>query len=512
MRLRVQALCLFLLVISTRDFFSNNFMTIESVFFQAPVENSWPQVQKDASRSGYVSQTVGPPYQELWRKDTPPISSRVQPIIAEGLILLPSNDQSVYAFHTSNGQAAWSYPADGALVNSVAYDNGKVFFGSTDHFIYALNAGNGSLAWKYETGNTVKTAPVVADGKVFIGSSDGYMYALDQETGALAWRYFISAPIYDIAAYDNGKIFFFFFHSEEYALNTIFGDLQWSLPLPGQGKRDRWSFAGNGHVFFAPMLYGSHHQPLNAGTSLFHQDANPSIYNQPWSVQRQAILNHLAERPYYQPLFVVDQETGTIPFTPPILYASGGSMSPHSQPVLLPNGNANVIYRRSFGEPAHWGQTTNDALFTGELILSGSHTGDIDPVDRCQLGSGGWADCGDYQGAYTSDESATMVRSGDVLYLDIARGTYGLDTVEEERLPSVACYNKGTGPPFYVGDCLVTYDDYNYPGNGWRLDYDNILSEVSSDGNDLKRPTPIVGNVLYIFHYNTLVAVEGTIK
>jgi hypothetical protein len=255
------------------------------------------------------------------------------------------------------------------------------------------------------------------------------------------------------------------------------------------------------------MLNRSHHDPLIDGTRLFSAGANPLIYDKPWSVQRQAILDYLEAYPHHQPLFVIDQETGREAFTPPVLYASGGSQSPHSQPVLLPNGNANVIYRRSFGEPAQWGATTNDALATGELDLA---TGDVIPVDRCTPGAGGWANCGYYKGAYTSDESAALLRSGDVLYLDIARGLYGLDTASETMLPSIACFNEGAGPPFYVGDCLVTYDDYLWPGQGWRVDYADLRSEVDSDGNNTKRPTPIAGSVFYILHYNTLVAVEGT--
>ncbi|MGD2143667.1 MAG: hypothetical protein PVF54_04225, partial [Anaerolineae bacterium] len=237
------------------------------------------------------------------------------------------------------------------------------------------------------------------------------------------------------------------------------------------------------------------------------EDADPIIYSQPWPAQRQAIVDYLTDHPYHQPLFVVDQETGQGALTPPILYASGGSQSPHSQPVLLPNGNANVIYRRSFGEPAQYGQTTKDALFAGELDLA---TGDIVPVDRCQPGTGGWADCGDYKAPYISDESSALVRSGDILYLDTARGTLGLDIADEAVLPTIACYNTTSGGPFYVDDCLVTYGDYNPPPGGWRVRYDVLESEVSSDGNDVKRPTPIVGNVFYVFHYNTLVAVEGT--
>lgn len=469
---------------------------------------SWAQVQGDAQHSGYVSQTLGPPYSVLWRRDTPPVSARVQPVIAAGLVFLPSNDGCLYALSTSDGHTAWSYCTGGALVNSAAYDGGRVFFGSTDHHIYSVNA-DGSLAWRYETGSTVKTAPVVAEGRVFAGSSDGTMYALDETNGAVAWRYSTGAPIYDTAAYDNGRIFFGGMDSAGYALDAGAGALAWRVPIPGQGFRDRWTVAGNGYVYFAPMLQLSHHDALGPGTFLFRADTNPVIYNQPWETQRQAILNHLADNPFQQPLFVVNAISGTLAPTPAVLYASGGSQSPHAQVVLLPNGNANVIYRRSFGEPAEWGATTHDALYTGELD---PHTGDIAPIDHCHPGTGGWADCGDYKSAHTSDESSALVRSGNVLYLDIARGTYGLDTASATMLPTVACYSDGMGTPFYVGsDCLITYTDYLPPPAGWRVHYDDIHSEVPSDGNDVKRPTPIVGNVMYVFHYNHLAAVEGTI-
>ncbi len=498
-----------LLLVAPQTGMSQSALAVAPDRLAAP--DSWPQVQKDAQHSGYVPQTVVGPYTKLWQRDLPPVSSRVQPIIAEGLIFLPSNDGSLYALSTTDGHTVWSFPTGNALVNAAAYDNGRVFFGSTDHFIYAVHVVSGMLAWKYETGSTVKSAPVVADNKVFMGSSDGYFYAIDQITGTLAWRTDIGAPIYDTAACDNGRVFFGGLNSIGYALNAGTGHVDWSRSIPGQGFRDRWTVAGNGRVFFTPMIQGTHHAPLNGGTQLFRADANPVIYNQPWSTQRQAILNYLAANPYHQPLHVLNQSDGSTTFTPPILYASGGSQSPHSQVVLLPNGNANVIYRRSFGEPAQWGATTNDALFTGELNLT---TGDIAPVDTCVTGSGGWAGCGPYKSAITSDESAAMVRSGSVIYQDVARGTYGLDTVNHQRLRTVAVYNPGSGDP-YDFSAVVTYTDYIDPpaySAGWRVNYDDLRSEVSSDGNDLKRPTPIVSDTLYALHYNNLAAVRGTIR
>ncbi|MBI4100118.1 PQQ-binding-like beta-propeller repeat protein [Candidatus Microgenomates bacterium] len=476
----------------------------------------WPQLQKDSQHSGYVPQTVGPPYTELWRVTKQfPVSSRVQPIVAQGLVFIPSNDGSIYALNTTSGSTAWSYKTGGALVNTAAFDNGRVFFGSTDNYVYALNASSGSLIWKYKTGSTVKTAPVVAGGRVFIGSSDGNMYALDAATnnsaGLLIWKRDIGAPIYDSAAFDNGKVFFGGLNSVGYALNAADGTIAWQKEIRGQGFRDRWTVAGNGKVFFTPMLYGSSHAALSDGNYLFHSDVATLIYNQPWSTQKQAILNLLAAKPYQQPLYVLDQNSGVAPFVPPVLYASGGSQSPHAQPILLPNGNANVIYRRSFGEPSYWGPTTNDALYTGELDLT---TGDIIPVDTCNplpAGSTTLSNCGPYKSPFTSDESSALVRSGDIIYLDVARGTVGLDTLNKKRLQTAVCYNPTSGGPFCETGS-ITFNDYVdvASGNGWRIDKYNPYGEMDSDGNNIKRPTPIVDDTFYILHYGTILAVKGT--
>ncbi|MDD2823348.1 MAG: PQQ-binding-like beta-propeller repeat protein [Candidatus Daviesbacteria bacterium] len=472
----------------------------------------WPQVQKDANHSGYVAQTVLPPTSSsavLWKRDKPfPVSSRVQPVIAQNLVFLPSNNGSLYALSTTDGHTVWSYKTGSGLVNSAAYDNGRVFFGSTDHNIYAVNANDGSLAWKVLTGSTVKTAPVIANGIVYIGSSDGNMYAINGSTGAQVWKHDIGAPIYDTAAIDNNRVFFGGMDSVGYALNISDGSEAWHIKIPGQGFRDRWTVAGNGKVLFTPMLYGEKGASLTEGTYLFNGTANPLIYNQPWSVQRSMILSYLQAHPYNQPVHVVNQNTGA-ELPAPILYGSGGSQAPHAQPVLLPNGNADVIYRRSFGELSTSGATTYSALYVGELT---SADNDILPIDTCVPGGGTRADtCGNYKAPLISDESSALMRSGDIVYVSSGRGDIGLDTINKTNLP-FSSYNTTSGgifgnPPIVLYPGHTEWICIN-PSGG----IDTPFSEVNSDCNDIKRPTPIVGDTFYILYYSTIMAVKGTIR
>jgi hypothetical protein len=484
-------------------------LSLALAFMAHDVRAEWPQLQRDAQHTGYVAQAVVGPYTELWRLTRPfPVSSRVQPVIAGGLVFLPSNDGSLYAIKATDGSIAWKYATRGALVNGAAFDGGRIFFGSTDKHVYAVTA-EGVLAWRYKTGGSVKAVPVIAGGKVYVGSTDGHFYAFDAASGALSWKHEVGAPIRDSAAVDAGRVFFGAIDSVGYALDAASGTLAWKTPIRGQGFRDRWTVAGQGKVFFVPVLHSHYHEALAAGTELFRSDAATVIYNQPWATQRQAILDHLEAKPWQQPLYVLNQSDGKEAFVAPVLYVSGGCQSPHSPPVLVPNGTANVLYRRSFGEPARWGATTNDAIYVGELSLT---TGDIGPIDRCVAQDA----CGSFKGHFTSDESTALVRTGDVLYLDIARGTYGLDLTQQTMLPTIACYNDGSGGKFCEPGS-VTFDDYigqgtDNSGGGWRVSYSDLYAELNGDGNDLKRPTPVVGDTFYVLHASTLVAIKGVLR
>jgi hypothetical protein len=73
------------------------------------------------------------------------------------------------------------------------------------------------------------------------------------------------------------------------------------------------------------------------------------LRRQPWATQRAAILALLAANPWQQPLNVFNQD-GSAAFIPPVLHLCARAQSSYAPPVLLPNGNANVLYRRSFGD------------------------------------------------------------------------------------------------------------------------------------------------------------------
>src|SRR6266496_1458020 len=70
----------------------------------------WPQIQHDAQHTGYVADTYSSPYTLLWRFDIysnplpPPVSNRVQPVVAYNYVYLPSDDGKLYAVKTADGK------------------------------------------------------------------------------------------------------------------------------------------------------------------------------------------------------------------------------------------------------------------------------------------------------------------------------------------------------------------------------------------------------------------------
>lgn len=101
----------------------------------------------------------------------------------------------------------WSAPTGGNVFSSPAVDGDLVVVGSEDGSVYGLAASDGAQRWRYDTGMAVRSSPVLTSGLAFIGSDDGSLHAIDLADGAEKW----SAPIgYEIvstpATTDDGLV------------------------------------------------------------------------------------------------------------------------------------------------------------------------------------------------------------------------------------------------------------------------------------------------------------------
>ena len=84
--------------------------------------------------------------------------------------------------------------------------DGLVLIGSEDFYVYALNASTGEVRWKYETGLGIASSPAVLGDLAAIGSKDGFLYALDVQTGQLRWKTEVGEVVTASPVITDGRI------------------------------------------------------------------------------------------------------------------------------------------------------------------------------------------------------------------------------------------------------------------------------------------------------------------
>lgn len=81
--------------------------------------------------------------QLLWRH-----GFSTAPLLADNKLLLGGQDGAFYALEPGTGALLWRYPVGAPLLQTAAYNNGRVFFGAMNMVVYALHSADGSLAWQ----------------------------------------------------------------------------------------------------------------------------------------------------------------------------------------------------------------------------------------------------------------------------------------------------------------------------------------------------------------------------
>jgi outer membrane protein assembly factor BamB len=93
------------------------------------------------------------------------------PVFAENKVMLGGRNGVFYALDPDTGATLWQYEVGSPILQTAAWNNGKVYFGAMDMHVYAIHTADGSLAWQSEKipGLAFKDYwPVVYDGKVLI--------------------------------------------------------------------------------------------------------------------------------------------------------------------------------------------------------------------------------------------------------------------------------------------------------------------------------------------------------
>ena len=116
--------------------------------------------------------------------------------LSNDLVLVASDDKTIYAFDKITGRLQWRFPTEGRIWSTPTVRDEVAYVGAMDRYVYAislepdLNLAD-RLLWRYKTGGAVLTNPLLLDDMVIVGSLDKKLYALKATTtnpgGQLAW-------------------------------------------------------------------------------------------------------------------------------------------------------------------------------------------------------------------------------------------------------------------------------------------------------------------------------------
>jgi outer membrane protein assembly factor BamB len=200
------------------------------------------------------------PGDRIWEKDLPGAIVG-GPVLAQGMVLVGSEDGNLYAFDAGTGDRLWTFTIEGPksgndkekfIWSTPTVSNGVVYFGAMDDYLYAVSLEEGlevgdRLLWKRKTGGAVVAQPLVVEDRIIFGSFDRKLYALDgQDGGRVIWTFEADNWFWAGAASDGEVVYAVSMDGTVYALDV---DRR-------EGDPPLWAHDLGDAVSAAPVLLG----------------------------------------------------------------------------------------------------------------------------------------------------------------------------------------------------------------------------------------------------------------
>ncbi len=351
---------------------------------EPPSADDWPQLQRDAARTGRTPTGVAPPYRARWvwlgpaktlrnrnsRTGWPDdltardgydypglptavpftIADSVQPVLAAGRLFVGTLEGQAHAISADDGSTLWSAVLPGPTLSTAAVAGGVVVFTTLTGEVAAFDVRDGTPAWTYTAGRAITGAPCVVDNVVVIGAQDGRVHCVDAATGARIWRSErFAAPIHGGLCSDGTSIYVGSEDMIVHALNLSDGTERATHPVRGQSFRMLWPVFHGGRVWVStvttPLVGSEYLGEANAGSQLFADGAD-------LAGEETNLLRWLAGDTNggrwpdagedWRHLFTLDAATLSEPFVVPAAPVDGVGAPAH--PVVIDNDGRVLTY------------------------------------------------------------------------------------------------------------------------------------------------------------------------
>lgn len=156
-------------------------------------DESWPQLQGNALRSGHVAkqQLAG----QLGLLAAVPLSDAIQaaPVVSEGTVYVLDGAGVVFALDSTTGAVRWQFATRGGLgncnnVSTPAVVGPYLHVGTTAGYYYVLDRQTGKAVRELDCREPIFSAPAVGADRVYFATLGAQIYAL-QADGSIVWTW-----------------------------------------------------------------------------------------------------------------------------------------------------------------------------------------------------------------------------------------------------------------------------------------------------------------------------------
>ncbi len=246
--------------------------------FHADQSQVWDQFRHGGGLNDIVANR-NLPDKLAWRFSVPRKGTSASPVVAGGLVLVASNDKSLYAVDARTGKPVWTWKGDNQVMSAPVYRDGITVIGTGNgdspvwdppaYNLVGMGASDlngidlqtGKRRWSVALTGSGMPMPALLGRTLLHVDGSGVFLALDVRTGAYRWRRLLysNASMTNVllekgVAYFGGR-----FPNIVYALRATDGTTLWMHAFPARdGAFDDCPLATDGS-----QIFGMYSSPLS---------------------------------------------------------------------------------------------------------------------------------------------------------------------------------------------------------------------------------------------------------
>ncbi|MGC4106351.1 MAG: PQQ-binding-like beta-propeller repeat protein [Thermomicrobiales bacterium] len=195
-----------------------------------------------------------------WKAETRYVGQST-PTVADGIVVISSQEEWMYGFDATSGAMVWRIPTDGVVFGAPAIGDGHVAFGSDKGTIYSVKLKDGTVNWRKTIDGGIVSPAMFAGDRIVFSTDRGQTLAVSADKGATLWMAEVGTQQPMTVA--NGSVVIAATDGGIHALSLADGSATWLYPT---GER----------TIAAPSIVGKT-VIVGAGSSLLLLDGSGAL-------------------------------------------------------------------------------------------------------------------------------------------------------------------------------------------------------------------------------------------